>query len=82
MPHAFNPRTQVHASRPQLVARHATAAAFSLLSEPRADMRAAASKLLSVVVALLGPGALQEQVASLPGAAAQQRARELIAALR
>ncbi len=73
---------QVYATRPQLVTRHALPAAFALLQEARADMRAANSKLMGVLSALLGPAALEEQVGALPGAAAQQRARELLAMLR
>lgn len=70
----------MYRTRPQLVARHAVPASFSLLHEARADLRASNARLLASLSALLGPAALAEQVAALPSAAAQQRARELLAA--
>lgn len=72
----------VHASRPGAAARLAAPAAFSLLAKPRADARAAGARLLAALAALVGPRALEEQAAALPGQGAQQRVREMLAALR
>ena len=69
---------QVYRTRPQLVSRHAVPASFALLHEARADMRSANARLLGTLSSLLGPAALQEQVAALPSPTSQQRAKELL----
>jgi hypothetical protein len=75
----MRPLKQVHPTRPQLVLRHAVPASFALLHEARADMRASNARLMAALAALLGPAALQEQVAALPSPTSQQRAKELLA---
>jgi hypothetical protein len=69
---------QAYCSRPQVALRHALPAAVALLQDPRPEARAPCGRLLAALAGAMGPAALEEQLAALPGPAAQ-RARELLA---
>ena len=71
--------TSVYAAKPQLVLKHAVPAAFRLLEDNRADLRAGTVQLLRMLHVLLGPQLFEQ--AQKTSAAVQSRLQDIIQAL-